>query len=490
MPIEYESPAPIAAAAAIYQRLANRGYGVNVPPAFGGGGYGGGHGGYGGGPNWMQAAINHRDDSQFAQEQATAATQVQARDQFAQEQENSRQQQQFQLQAQLHDIELSQQERMRLVRMKNAVGEVSADPTLSDGEKAEMIAQLKTGISPLQTRLAKEKLQQEQLLKNSMAEEHAAKAMMFQNTIKLQSAKFDDRTYYHVDPPTLSKITDDILRQHPELQGRASPDEITEMARKEAMRQGLGTMMYQHEAGKWKPMSEDMPTHVSGGKGEFSHPTGLQPTDYIKALDHAQKVIDDKAKETVTDDVGNKKPAHPELQDLAVRQQKVQEYLKQAGLPSSFEEYKADLSRRTGKPAYQSTLGAGVAAGRDKGPGQEDNGWKPSIQQDRFGVVAGVDAEIGRAHGREDLPAETRSRVLQALQQVKQLVASSRDGSVGGMTEAQRQKYEELKKFLQSIPADPRVGANGAGGVAAAASPARVLNAPGGNPRFGGMVTR
>lgn len=77
-----------------------------------------------------------------------------ARDQFLAQRQQDEMQERFRLQAELQQTELTQAEQMRMQRLQAAVAHVSSDPSLNDGQRADLITQIRTGLDPLQQRQA------------------------------------------------------------------------------------------------------------------------------------------------------------------------------------------------------------------------------------------------------------------------------------------------------------------------------------------------
>lgn len=311
MPIVYETAAPIAQFGAVARDSA--------AAAGGGGGYGRGYGSQIPYDTGIQDAIQFRDQHQFrmaAQGQETQARFDALR--ANQEGELAMQNQRFQLQAELQQVELSQTERMRLQRLKNAVGEVSADPTLTDVEKADLIQQLKFNVDPLQRRLSQERLKQEQMVKESMVEQRRADAALKEEAAKVHASGFDARTHYYVDPQTLAAITEDFKKNTP-MSHLIPPAAFEQMARQEAMRQGLGKPFFQQSPGKWEAIGpgaagRDMGGDGDGtgrgtGRGGTDHPSGLTAQEYSRLHGDAAHTVDrriaakERDGETVSDEV-------------------------------------------------------------------------------------------------------------------------------------------------------------------------------------------
>ncbi len=173
MPIVYESAAPIGLAENIYNTAAqreaalrSREFALQQAQVSNRGGGGGGYDDGGG----MQAAINNRDSNQIrTQAENDQYNVVSAGQVFGAQAAQAQQKQGYALQAQLQQVELTQTENMRLARLKNAVGDVSNDASLSAEEKSAMITHLKTGIDPLQHRQAAQKIAADQQLKEQEA---------------------------------------------------------------------------------------------------------------------------------------------------------------------------------------------------------------------------------------------------------------------------------------------------------------------------------
>ncbi len=121
--------------------------------------------------------------------------QVSQRDAFHAQVQQQQMQEQAQLHAWLNQQQLSQAESMKLQRMQNAVGEVMADPNLSDEEKTNLAMQLKTGIDPLRQRveMQKAKLEEEMVGK---AHHAAAQQQAWEDGNDEQRAKmFQAKTF-------------------------------------------------------------------------------------------------------------------------------------------------------------------------------------------------------------------------------------------------------------------------------------------------------
>lgn len=285
----------------------------------------------------IQDAIQFRDTMYDRRDQFNASQGPNARDVYQQTGAETMQRQRFELQAQLHDTELSQSERMRLQRLKNSIGEITSDPTLTDEEKKEYISQIKYNISPLQQRLAQEKLQMDQMVKNSMVDDLNARAKLKEDHAKLNAMTFEDRKFYDVPPEVMAEIIADINKNGG---SPLNPKEIEDMARKEAMRQGLGTMMYQHKPGEWIALEKA----ESAGKASSSsaagknasgsnHPTGLSASEFRKELNDIDKIVH--GEQSQKNDEGTF--VNPQSVDWANERRR--QLREERGVPASFAEY-------------------------------------------------------------------------------------------------------------------------------------------------------
>lgn len=279
-----------------------------------------------GGQGDIQDAINHRDDSanrnyQFAAAQGDAGNRFSAEQVQAKTELENR----FRLQAELQQTELTQQENMRLQRMKNAVGEVASDSTLSAEEKADFITQLKTGISPLEHRLAKARLAAETQAKEALADQRRTQAAADMVAIKFHSLAAEDRQGFVADPVQLERITKDLRENMPQA-SLIPPEVITKMAKQIALEQGLGVTMYQESPGKMVPIQGGKSGSGKSSAEASTHPTGLDADSYMKQWDLVSKSVAKDAAEKNN----SGEPLHPELQTEEGRQKRISERLRSA----------------------------------------------------------------------------------------------------------------------------------------------------------------
>lgn len=463
MPIVYETDAPVAAAASIAQQLARRssGYGGGGGGSGGGGGGGGGRG-YGSNIPYdtgIQDAIQFRDSSQFAeQRQAQEFQGGFDRQQLAGEQRLNEQHQQFQLQANLQEVTLSQQERMRLQRLKNSIGEVSSDPSLSDQEKSDYIQQIKYNIDPLQRRLAQEKLEQEKITKEALVENRRAQAGLREEEAKVHATKFEDRTKYFVPPNVLSQIASDIAGNAnlPPMSPQDRDAFIDQLARQEAMKQGLGVTMFQQKLGHWEAIGPGGAADMGGKSGTggsgspgavgsssrghtTDHPSGVTADHYDKI--HAEVIdsVDRKIKMTKKNlDTGKEDflyPQTPEWRKEAIdsefkaRLDRLKEYQAQAPPRPAGGGYKSPFTQEPA-PGTPPSGGTPAAAATPAAPSME-------------GANKLSQALANQFLSRDDLSPEQRTKAAEAIGVQRRLL-----DTVGG--DFKKLNGEDLKKFKEA----------------------------------------
>lgn len=472
MPILYEPAAPIGDGVTIYNRLAAQQRRAAAAASSAGGygapSYGGRAPRYGGGGDDIQSAIFQRDQMQFLRDKDSLdRTSVPASQVYAATAAASQQQQNFQLQANLQAVELSQQEKMRLQRMKNAIGEVEADGSLSAQEKNDLIMQLKTGIDPLQHRLAAQRVQIEQMQKEEMVKQYQMRAALDEQKLKVHTAKFEDRMTYFVDPSVMSGIIADFKASLP-MSELIPPQQLEEMARQEAIRQGLGRPMFQQEPGKWTSVDELFPP-AGKDKGP-THPSGLSPMDYLAAREKAETQAHREQQLTTEGDIpGTKKPVHP--QTIEWKNERTRQIMQSLGLPMDMNEYNKGMTQQQGKGVYKSPFGqtppgAAPPPGQTPPPGAAPP--PPAVAQ----------AEIGRdkqfiqtATGITEDERLAATFLLAETEKIMQKYPNPKD-----LPAEERRKLVEYSENLKKITAKAKPP------VAAAAAPPAAAPAPGPNP--------
>lgn len=359
MPIVYESAAPIGLAENIYNTAAQREAALRSREFAlqqaqvsnrGGGGYDDGG---------MQAAINNRDSNQIrTQSENDQYNVVSAGQVFGAQAAQAQQKQGYALQAQLQQTELTQQENMRLQRVRNAVGEISADPSLSDSEKSEMIYKAKGIEGPLAHRQAMAKMAAETQAKEQQASEFKFHAATRQFALDTMGKTAANRQSFVPDVQQLAAITqhlDESLPQYPAMMGgdQLRKAHIEQMAKEEAIRQGLGTTYM---------MAPDGTMHPISGPGSKDHEQMLKNAEgpqrgemtlegYLKIHQHALDAVSRKAKETKEGSFpGEKVAAHPELQDSDAQLAETKKILRSMGAPEDVAQFHAQEKQK--KPAW------------------------------------------------------------------------------------------------------------------------------------------
>lgn len=308
--------------------------------------------GAGGGDGDLQDAISRRDEMAFRGAQF-AATQGAAAEQFNAAVQNQRTEMEakFRLQAELNATELSQQERMRLQRMKNAIGEVASDASLTSQEKADLILQLKTGINPLEQRIAKAKLAQEEQLKAAMIDQRRADAAMQQEQMKYWTSSLSDRFHFEPDPKQLASIAEDIKNNMPGI----VPDEVVySMARQMAMQQGLGQTFFQKSPKEFVPVEGFGGQRAAGRKGaegELVHPTGTSVKDFQNRLNRITVEVrrDSRLTRPGETPLDPQVPIYPNLQTEEGVQKEIEKRMNNLGLPATYEEFDDQRQQRAVK---------------------------------------------------------------------------------------------------------------------------------------------
>lgn len=468
MPITYEAPAPIGLAESIYDQTARREAALRnqqmaAQLAQSRGSYGGG----GGGGSDIQDAINHRDDSQARnQAQNDSLNVVSAGQVFGAQAQAAHQQQSYNLQAQLQQTELSQSENMRLQRLNNSVGEINNDPSLSDSEKSEMIYQVKGIQGPLQHRQAMAKMAADTQAKEQQAEQFKLHAAAEKQRMDITGKSAEDRQSFTPDVQQLAAITqhlNETLPQYPAMMGgdQVRQAHITQMARQEAMRQGLGTTWQMEPDGKMHaikgPGSKD---HEQMLKGEGQGDRGQMTMDqYLKMHQHATQIVDKYANETKEGDIpGTKVPAHPELGDRDKRREEVEKELRKMGAPANVDEFNKQAKT---KPVwgYDKTKapwakpGTNAPDAQAPEPTQKPFEWaKPETPEQKATVAnfQSLDQKLKDAKA----PADMRQNAIADWGQAKLLL--QKKGSVANMdADEKRQFLAAMDTIAKTIKHDP-----------------------------------
>lgn len=414
----------------------------------------------------IQSAINHRDDVQqrsqeMQQQNDQQAAGIQAAGQM--------QQQKYSLEAELADTQLSQQEKLRMSRMQNAVGDVSSDPSLSDEEKADMISQIKTGLSPLDARAKRANVLAQEQQKNAAAEAADAQAALRQRELTALGKTADQRQSISHDPTQLAAITahlDSVLPPYSIFQGgpAARQAHIEQMAKAESIRQGTYSLIQTSPDGKSEsiikgPGSKE---HESVLKGEGSGAKGgsgeLTLDNWLKMRKHSEDAIDRRSKETVEGQIpGTKAPAHPDLQDDAKRSAAVEAHMKAAGMPHNYQEFQASQKPKQKGYGYdpdKAPWGKKAAAAAAESAAEPDEKpfdfSKPHEQTDKQKQQVANLTEMDKKLADSPAPPEVKKEAAVAHQEVRADLAEY--GSIKNMPEEKRKRYAaNVVKIAQAI---------------------------------------
>lgn len=501
MPVRYEPSAPVAAAGNIYEQnyalQLQRQNAEQQAQMAAAASHGGGGGGYGGGGGFdIQSAIQHRDQMQFAQERDNLnRNTVDAGQQFQANVAQKMQRDKFKLEAELSQTQLSQQENMRLQRMKNAIGDVQNDATLSSEEKADMVTQLKTGIDPLARRQAAAKLAMDQQQKEAMAEQYNAQAALRKQEAEVTGKTAKERTSFVPDPKHLSDIVADLQDKVPyTLADRDAT--ISKMAEAEAMRQGLGHHIFQEGYGKWKILSgpgsdADKQAAAAAGKGKDSgHPTGLDPQQYLKAREQAEAQAH-KEQTIMVDNNGVKSSVHP--QTIEWKNERVQQILKSMGLPANMQEYGSQLKatggggksgyNRDAAPWNKGRASPGAAAAAP--PAETPAGQGAAANVDGTAAVAAINRKANdhaNAVLNDDrIPGPVRTQLAEKIGVVRRLLTAA-GGNPDKLDRDKRAQYDEAAAYIAKNDPDQNKPAAPTAAPAAPAAPPAVVPQGAGPP--------
>lgn len=442
MPIEYESPAPMGVAASVYsdaariqqqqqaarfqaeqQMVLSRGGGPNIQDT------------------GLQDAVLHSQQLGDARTTRNMAyTQTPQSEVLRANAADRQQAEHFRLQAELSQVQLTQAEKMRLERLKNSIGAVSSDATLSDDEKANLVTQLKTGIDPLQQRLNQENVKSQAQLRQQQATDFQMRAALEKQKFDIQGMDPDKRYHFQADPQALAEISADLAASLGDKR-KFIPDALfAKMVKDEAVKQGLGHHAYMQPDGKIEVMGKHGDGSGGGKAGQFDHPSGLTPNEYLKALHEAERAVMEDSKSTKEHPTipGTKVQAHPELATQEERDKAVAAIMSRRKLPADFEEYTADLKKSAGgKVGY-------------------DHKKSPWAQKEQVATVATPPAPTGTApvHVRvADL--DTQNEKLQVMDGLTE-GEKSKAASLFAETRWLVQKEPDPKKRAEKYPEDAK----------------------------------
>lgn len=468
MPIVYESPAPIGIAANTYDRttllqqqlLAQQLRHSQTD------GYGGGPGGGNrGGGSDIQAAINNRDQMQAQQNQANfAANGVSQSQVYASQSQAAQQQQAAQLQAQLQQTELTQSENMRLTRMKNAIGDVQNDPTLSTEEKNNYTMQLRTGIDPMEKRQQLANLKAQELLNTSKSNENDQQTAFKNRSLKISAMAAPDRRVFSADPAALASIVSDLKSVHPEM----SQEDAGKLAQETALAQNLGVHGTLQPDGKIEYDTHLNPDGTPIGKGGASgsgssgggsgSPGQLDLKQWLDLRKHAEDAIRAKGTEKKDSDIpGIKVDKHPELADAAEFSKAVIQHLRDMKVPATFDEFQGQQKPQEkkgydpSKAPWNKNRVATVATPEVPTPAGQVNGVSPAA------IDKKSNERVNDILTRPDLPQAVKLQAGEKIGVMRRLFQKT-GGNIAKLTEGERAQWNEADKYLKDNVPD-QVGA-------------------------------
>ncbi len=352
----------------------------------------------------IAAARQDLDERQFA-----AAGTPTDRDSFLMQAAQANENQRFQNQAALIGVELTTQERMRLSRMKNAIGDVQNDPSLSDEEKADLTVQLRTGINPLEQRLAKQKFEMDKMVKEEMVNAKRAETALQSERLKFISGEFDQHIKIVADPKTQQQAIDVVRDLYPDL-APGSPEFKAEVE-KQVIETGNFIRMKPNAKGDMEPIDEskhgDVGKGARGGKGP-----GGQMTQQEFARAYADVLATVAKDETV-----------PADQKDAVARKRFDAVM------AAHQQYQAAAQPAKPAPFHPGNLSTAT-------PDQR-------TQIEKMRMV------IGFVNTRKDVPPEEKARVQAAGAQLQKMVAkyTAADGTIQA-PKAVRDRMLELQGLL------------------------------------------
>lgn len=361
----------------------------------------------------QQAAIINRDRQAFEAEKFRTTLGPTARDSFMANAEADQQRNRFNLQAQLSELELTQQEKIRLQRMKNAIGTIATDPTLTDQEKADFTLQLKTGIDPMEKRNAAARIKSETAQREALIENTRMQAAIREETLKFQAQSFDDKRRVIPDARALAEITEEVKSASPGL----TQEEAGERAKQLAIQRGLYHEWVMSSPGKWEAvLGRGAPGEGAGnGPAGPGGPSGSTSKGGQKDMTESQVLQQAKAR------------------------------VEGAGVTKDADGYADKLAK-----AFTD-----IQAEEKVKRQQKESGGKPppvdaQAKQESLNAIAAQGNEFA---ARTDIDPQTKGAAIAITRQVHQWV--DKYGSAQHFPEEVKRRYEQMKRFMENIPAAP-----------------------------------
>ncbi len=369
--------------------------------------------------------------------------QVSPHDVFQAQQQQAMQQQAAQMHAWLQGQELSQAESMRLQRMQNAVGEVQADPNLSDEEKTNLAMQLKTGIDPLRQRVEMQKAKLEQQQVEQAMHANAQRQSMENMDSTSRAAEFQKRVLTIPNPQTGEP--EQFYTDHKgDLQAipfgggkggaaseKADAAVMDKLTKYEQHAMDMAMKQQKADLDAWETKRQ---ATVAAGKDDPGPMPGKSDVGtYMKAyLEEMPGYSDLRAQLASRQSRGQAAPvASPGATP-------------QGAAPPPTAPAPPPVVQQGNQPVDTQTLK----------PLQPFDWTKPDTmapaQKQWIGRLSGIRNDIS---GRKDIPEKQRWAAEDAVTDMKELLA--RHGSYSKMTSEEKAKYDAAERVVARIPHDP-----------------------------------
>lgn len=370
----------------------------------------------------------HEADRAERRQQLAASMLPSARDLFHAQAAQDAMAKHAQVQAWLQGQKLSQQETLRLQRMRAAVGEVMSNPTLSQDEKDTLALHLKTGIDPLAQR---QKQAQAQMMQAhaEMFHQQAAQA----KSVETQNADFEKK---------LLESGVGVLKWADPHTGKIHP------------------LIQNSRTGEWyNPLLSSAKSAAAEGVKTAG---GLSEENYLKHRLEVIKSVDQWIAQREKPVKGaDGKESVPHQFTPEERKQLYDDALKQADMGASWEQHLKRRGRMK-DPGEPDVGGGGFGGGSgapqpklDEAESFDEKPWSQwtDVQRDMVGKYETILADVQR---RADLPPEVRGKATFAAQAMSGFVQAF--GSVARMRKESPETYKQFqmyRDFLDELPAPP-----------------------------------
>lgn len=373
------------------------------------------------------------------------------------------QRERFQQQADLNETELSQQEKMRLARLKNSLGEIAADPTLTNDEKNEFAAQLKYKISPLEMRMTKQKMDMDRITKESMVEAKQMETAIFQQRLKAATGNASDLFHWEPDEDFLAEESERLRAEFKEARaagvgGFATPEAEAAAIKKMAIQNSIlakrGKKFIQSSFGKWDAVDSGGGGGATGSSGKSGKEPSEKPFNRVDHYDAAERSVRDEDKRRA--DAGL--PARTDSERGRIN----------ARLDHMEEQY--ELSKAKNAPPVPSEgtrprvpAVVGEINGKKLGMAAQSGGGEHKF--DPRDPKQGTDEQRGRIveiqsklTQRPDLDSAQQKVITDGLRELVDITGkwSGPDGSLANAPAPVKARVMEIKAAFDKLPPDPK----------------------------------